>query len=295
MSNYNCNICNKKYSCYQSYWYHNKKNHKIDNSNDNNNINNNNINNNNLNTDNKIYKCTYCNKIFKHRSNMYNHKNKICKKNMNLEKMNTILDNININNDTKNQIKEIINNNIVINNNIQNNNIKINNIIINTLGHEDINELNSKEKDDILNNNKEPISKMIEILNFNERLPHNHSFCITSLDSKYLSVYDKATNKINKEKKINLFRNLMDTTIIKIKQLFHSNREKYNDKIKEIIENHINEFINIKKIIIDDKYKRSLYSNINLISYNKKDLILNTWSKIKSNEIDDNTTWIDDL
>ena len=136
---------------------------------------------------------------------------------------------------------------------------------------------------------------MIEMINFNERLPNNHSFCTTSLNSKYLSVYDKKTNKINKEKKINLFRNLMDTTIIKIKQLFNEDKEKYNEKIRNILENHINEFINIKKIIIDDKYKKSLYSNINLISYNKKDLILNTWNKLKNTEIEDESTWEDDF
>jgi prophage antirepressor-like protein len=61
-SKYKCDICNKKYSCYTSFWYHNKKFHKLEPSNI---------------TINKL-ECEFCKKIFSRPDNCKNHK-KICK------------------------------------------------------------------------------------------------------------------------------------------------------------------------------------------------------------------------
>ena len=38
-------------------------------------------------------------------------------------------------------------------------------------------------------------------------------------------------------------------------------------------------------MIINEKYKKNILSNINLASYNKKDIILKTWEEIKNNPI----------
>jgi hypothetical protein len=139
----------------------------------------------------------------------------------------------------------------------------------------------------VLNNIYDSIHKIIKVVNFNERLfywrriiPQNHSFCSTALNSPYISVYDKFTNKISKEKKAHLFRNLIDTSIIKIQQIFNNNKKKLQEKEKKLIENQLKEYIDIKKIIINDKYKKDIYSSINLTSYNKKDMILDTWNKL---------------
>ena len=43
--------------------------------------------------------------------------------------------------------------------------------------------------------------------------------------------------------------------------------------------------MNIHNIITNEKYKKNIFSNINLTSYNKKDLILKTWEEIKNNPI----------
>ena len=43
----------------------------------------------------------------------------------------------------------------------------------------------------ILTNIYDSVHKLIEIMNFNERLPHNHNFCSTALNSPYISVLDK--------------------------------------------------------------------------------------------------------
>ena len=221
MFEYNCNICNKKYASYQSYWIHNKKFHNNDNvqNNDNDNVQNND---NELNNKIKQYKCKYCNKTFNSNSNMYEHRKNVCEK-----KINNNIDIINYNDiekkykckycdklfknssnmyehqrkickDKINNINNSNNSNITNNNNTTNNNItnntninntnNITNIIINPIGNEDINELTNPEIKNILTNIYDSIHKFIETVNFNERLPNNHSFCSTALNSPYVSV-----------------------------------------------------------------------------------------------------------
>jgi len=128
-------------------------------------------------------------------------------------------------------------------------------------------------------------------------LPNNHSFCSTALNSPYVSVYDKFTNKVNKEKKAHLFKELIDTSIIKIQDIFNNNKKKMKEKEKKIIEEDLKEYMDVNKIILNDKYKKNIYSSINLTSYNKKDIILNTWDKVKNtnNEIKRERLFEDDL
>ena len=128
-------------------------------------------------------------------------------------------------------------------------------------------------------------------------MPNNHSFCSTALNSPYVSVYDKFTNKVNKEKKAHLFRELIDTSIIKIQDIFNNNKKKMKEKEKKIIEEDLKEYMDVNKIILNDKYKKNIYSSINLTSYNKKDIILNTWDKVKNttNEIKRERSFEDDL
>jgi hypothetical protein len=79
---YQCYICTKQYSNYQSLWSHNKKFHKQNNINQNN-INQNIIKLNKINeNNNKIYFCCKCNKNFNHFQNKWRHE-KICKNNIN--------------------------------------------------------------------------------------------------------------------------------------------------------------------------------------------------------------------
>jgi len=137
---------------------------------------------------------------------------------------------VNINNTNCNNITNIINNN---------------NIIITKTGHEDIFELTEEEVQEVLADIYNSVNKIIEVLNFNERLPHNHSFCTTDLNSKYISVYDKFTNTINKERKVNIFKQLMDSSLIKVHQIFYNNKKKLNDRNKKLIEEQLKEYTNI--------------------------------------------------
>ena len=52
-----------------------------------------------------------------------------------------------------------------------------------------------------------------------------------------------------------------------------------------MIENELNEYVNIHNIITNEKYRKNILSNINLTSYNNKDIILKTWDDIKDNPI----------
>ena len=69
------------------------------------------------------------------------------------------------------------------------------------------------------------------------------------------------------------------------------------EKEKKLIEDEIKEYIDVNKIITNDRYKKNIYSSINLTSYNNKDIVLDTWDKVKnsSNEIDRERTFEDDL
>ena len=91
---YNCNVCNKEYSSYQSLWNHTKKYHK-NNDNTNNTLiiqnpcnDNTSIISNNTPSKLKKYNCCSCNKEFNNFQNRWKHQ-KICK--VNLQQENTKL------------------------------------------------------------------------------------------------------------------------------------------------------------------------------------------------------------
>jgi hypothetical protein len=323
MTEYKCSICNKKYASYQSYWKHNKQFHNTNQELSNKDLNNEDIikkykckycnkefkynsnmyehkknicekkinNNIEINIE-KKYNCKYCNKEFKNSLNMYKHQKKVCEVKIknNTDTLYNNTDTLNTNNTTNNITNNTTNNNsnnttnTINSNNTTNNNI-INNIIINPIGSENLNELSDVEVKNILTNIYDSIHKFVETVNFNERLPNNHSFCSTALNSPYVSVYDTSTNKVNKEKKSYLFRKLVDKSIMRIQQIFNNNKKKIKEKQRKLIENELNEYVNIHSIITNEKYRKNILSNINLVSYNKKDLILKTWEEIKNNPI----------
>ena len=207
--------------------------------------------------ENKNYKCKLCNKKFNDRHNRWRHE-KLCLK--------------------KTQI--INNNTIIINDNRQintNNNINIK-FIINKIGSEDITELTDDEIKQILLKNGEAITKYIELINFNKDLPNNHSFCTTNLKSKYLDVFNTDTKTIDKDRKKYFFDKLLKNAVNKIKKLF----EIYKSK-KYIIENHnkvkqmLKSSIELGEKFFNDKILKELFNKIELLSYNKKNLIKNTW------------------
>lgn len=176
-----CNICNKEYINYKSYWQHNKSFHS-DKSEP-------------KETVNKTLVCKYCNKSFNFRQNKYQHE-KICKK-KNIQTEIILPPENKIESQT---VNTTINNIQNINNNTINNNIT-NNIIINEFGGESIDKLTIKDIKKLAKMNLNAFTYIIKLLNFDKNYPENHSFCTTSLEGNYVNYYNKKKKKVEKMNK----------------------------------------------------------------------------------------------
>jgi hypothetical protein len=253
---YECNLCKKNYATYKSLWTHNKKFHSITVINNNNNS---------INSNNKKYNCKYCDKTFVVRQYKWSHE-KSCKKKC---------DTISIQNNT------IIPNNTINNtvNNTINNNI-INNITINAFGTESINKLSLNDIKKLAKQDNNAIIYIVDLLHFNEKYPENHNFCTTSLEGDYVSVYNKKTNEIDKINKTDFYDKVLLNSIKKINDVLidneYNNEEKLDAKYVKKLEDSVS-----TPAIYNKKHKQVYNKNINQISYNKKKMILDTWSKIK--------------
>jgi hypothetical protein len=285
---YRCKHCNKNYSSASSLWNHNNKFHKNDVL-----VSTTNVIVSNGNVLSNKNNCKFCDKIFKSRQNKFDHQ-KICKaKNDELvkskikkeiKKTKTEL----IKNTTIN--KQINNNNN--NNTTNNNNGTINNITINTFGKEDVTLLGISEIKKLIKNNN-PLIDIISLLNFNENFPENHSFCNTSLEGDYVSVINTDNNKIEKKNKHEFYDKVLNSSFDKIDQislileLDNDFKEILKDKYKKHLDKKMN---HIRNTFFTDKvYQNSYKTNINELSYNNKDMITNTWSKLNKTINDDDS------
>jgi hypothetical protein len=283
---FNCILCNKYYSSGNSLWNHTKKFHTLNNPNIPNtsnivpNIPNNNV---------KTYNCRYCNKIFNNVKTRWSHEQK-CKETKIQENNKIEL--------LENKIKELeskINNNKIIttNNNSTINNGIINNttnITINQFGKENINAISIKEIKELIKNDNYLVD-IVKLLNFNEKYPENHNFCNTSLEGKYISIFNSSTNKIEKLNKNDFYDRVLCNSFTKMDNLsliLELNND-IRDQIKEKYINHLdNKLLHIKDIFYKDKiYKKNYKTNINELSYNKNKVVLDTWANITDTTIQD--------
>jgi hypothetical protein len=273
---YNCNLCNKEYKSYQSLWNHNKIKHvdlclKISNKE-------------------CKFSCEQCNKKFTRNDNLKYHKNNTCK--------NIILKNDNINNfdDLKNEIIELknkinnISNNIsnnINNNNNNNNNNNINNgtvnIYINKTGTENVLELNDSEKNEIFNKEIDGIVSFIKFINFNERLPNNHSFCTKSLEGKYLLSYNTEEEKIESVRKKYFYFELLSNSVEKMEILYKSCKHKFSKEKQLKVEITIQSLKELKGKNFSNKSLKNIKNKLIDISYNHRDTVLNTWDNPNNN------------
>ena len=214
---------------------------------------------------NKIYSCKFCYKKLSNRISKWRHENKTCRLNVNLKNTKETINNTTINNNTTN-------NNIT--NNIQNiqNNIVIN---FNGLGKENVLELTQEEIEEILGDGLNSVTTLIKLLNFNKNLPENHTFCTTSLSDKYLSALNIETNEIEKHRKIDYFDKVLLYSIAHLNIL--------NDNIldKKKKSEFIERISKVEELIYKNGDHKKIYlEQINMISYNKKNLIRDTWNRI---------------
>ncbi len=284
---YKCNICDKNYMSYQSLWNHNHKfhninttihpqkptnlsqkstkNHKSDNS-----------------VTNINCTCEYCNKVLSRIDSLNRHLI-ICKKK--LENNNKIEAKINelekeiiqLKKDNKKPTTKIINK-------VQGNLINGNNHdsgpkqIIYKTGTENMDLLNYNEVSTIFDNEISSVIKLIELVNFSENKPENHSFCSTALESPYLSFYNTDTNSINKERKRHFFEEVICKSIQNHEILYKKFKLKFNLEKRRQIEDNIQNLKMIKDNSFNSKIMSEFIRKLNLISYNNRDLIQDTWT-----------------
>ncbi len=281
-----CNICNKKYKDKSGLWYHNKKYH----TNITSEIPQPNIipvqpNLNNPQLDNTEiqptiehtqtgFECTFCKKTYTRNDNLKRHqltcklKKEADKKNAdNQEKINMQICFQEIEK-LKKTIEELQNQKTVINNTFNN---TTNIIKICKIGEEDISLLTSDEIKYIKDQGLNAIITIVDQLNFNERLPQNHTFYVGALNGKHINTFDHKTNTIIKQPKYEVFDMVLVSGVQKLETM-----GKNDIKFNEII-NYI------KTFIFKDKPKKKYYEFLNTMSYNKRNMIINTWNNLKSN------------
>ena len=294
---YNCNTCKKKYSSYQSLWIHNKKFHKqiVSKSFQKVSADNPNVSIDILNTTKNNTKCRYCNKIFSCSQNRWKHENRVC-----INKTNIIEENKKL----KEENAVLKNNQSIINKNSHNttnnnntNNGTINNITINAFGKEKLYDLPIKELKKFIRDDDDYLYNIIKYINFNEKYPENHSFCNTSLEGKYMSLLNTKTNTIEKVNKNDFLEKVYENATDKIEGIIlHLEHDKdFREQFQEKYIMHFkNKYDRVCELFIRSNIHKKRYkTNINQLSYNKKELVRNTWSNLKDVKEDDEDMYSD--
>jgi hypothetical protein len=220
----------------------------------------------------KCIKCMYCNVQFTHRQSKWRHEQK-CK----------LVNNIPLEEQVKklsDEIKEIKSKSNNITNNNTTNNIQL---VINNHGLEDINKLSLKDFREILDKKLNCLTLMAEKLNFNKDLPENHSYCVTAINDKHATIINLETNITIKTDKIDLFDKLLVSYLDKLEKMAK------NSKFKSLERNEYLGIISkLRELFFQNKkYIKRYYTDLNYISYNNKDLVKNTWSKLNQQKLSD--------
>lgn len=151
-------------------------------------------------------------------------------------------------------------------------------IIFKQPGCENISKITQEQIILLVNDGVNSIIKMIEFIYFNKNIPENHTFCTTALNNKFLSVIDCKTNNIEKHRKAEFFDKVILYCIAHMK------------KINKIMSKNKNDFSNIileieKNITTNKDYKKNIINQINALSYNKRNMIEQTWDIVSSQVI----------
>jgi hypothetical protein len=138
--------------------------------------------------------------------------------------------------------------------------------------------LSVEQQRGIMNKGLSSLMYLIQTTNFNLDSPEYHSYCVTALNDKHASMIDVKTNSIIKTEKNELFDKILIGNIKKLeamcsnKEFGHNEREVYRLKLESL-----------KDLLF--KNKRGLkkyYNELNLLSYNNKDLIIETWASLRT-------------
>jgi len=252
---FECDICNVKYKSRSGLWKHTTTHHSTNTKED----------------SEKNFFCSKCNKGFKHYQSRWKHE-KSCE----TQEMIVLKEEFK---QLKEEVKELKNKPNVINNYTTNNTLNDKKIIINNSpGSESIAHLSVEQQRGIMNKGLSSLMYLIQTTNFTVDSPEYHSYCVTALNDKHASMIDVKTNSIIKTEKNELFDKILIGNIKKLeamcsnKEFGHNEREVYRLKLESL-----------KDLLF--KNKRGLkkyYNELNLLSYNNKDLIIETWASLRT-------------
>lgn len=278
---FRCNVCNKKYLSYQSLWNHNKKAHKLGDpqkssfSSISPQISSFSPQNSSISEDNKL-SCMYCKKKLSRIDNLKRHENKCREKNIAKLKNDTIKENL-----AKNTSDNIIGTSNNGNNNGSNNTVvngNKNKIIIIKSGCESIDTLSYNNISSLFDLEISSVIQLVELVNFSEARPENHSFCSTALERPYLSIYNTTTNTIDKERKKYFFDGIICSSIQKHELLYEKYKHKFTTTKQNKIKDNIANLKQIRDSGFNNKLMQEIIRKLNLLSYNKRELIQKTWN-----------------
>lgn len=144
-------------------------------------------------------------------------------------------------------------------------------------------ELNDSEKNEIFNKELCGIVSFIKFINFNERLPNNHSFCTKSLEGKYLLSYNTEEEKIESVRKKYFYHELLNNSVEKMEILYKSCKNNFTKEKQLKVENTIQSLKEIKDRDLSNKVLKEIKNKLIEISYNRRDTVLNTWDNPNNN------------
>ena len=259
------------------------------------------------------FKCSICNKIYKHSQSLYNHKkqnhpnydediqkiNNIQTEKIEIEKFKELFlkkqdyyeKQLNALNEKNKELellvktsktKNITNNTKNITNNTNNtNNGTINNINIVQFGREDSSLLNKEEISKILyERGIDGLLASIEVFHFNNRLPQYKNIRLTNLKSKYIDIHDG--NKWKKENQEKILNETLENHIYHLQTICD---EKGNPKkIKNSVKNIIKDYLEVNKFDTEEKKITNNKKTIKKVSDKKEEVKLFVYNNSKLEE-----------
>jgi hypothetical protein len=140
---------------------------------------------------------------------------------------------------------KIINKNTNNTNNINHGTINNNTFIINKIGEESISKLKFKDIKNIFREQKNCLYHAIKYVNFNDKIPENHSFYNSSLEGKYINVFNNDNNEIEKKNKKDFFDSILLSSINITNLLYDKFKNDLSKKKQLKLQNMIKEIENI--------------------------------------------------
>ncbi len=218
----------------------------------------------------KQHICKFCNKNFRTRQTKWSHEQK-CK----------TINQIPLAEQVKNltaEVKELKAKPSSIINNTTNNTTNNIQIVMKQPGAESISHLTTEKQRVIMQKGLNSLTYLIETTNFDKDVPENHSYCVTALNDKHASVINPETNTITKADKNTLFDKLLVLNLSKLENMAknpnfkQAERKEYEEKIKKL-----------KNLLLTDKkISKRYYQELNLLSYNNKDMVMETWASLET-------------